>query len=174
MPFEVKVVTDLIKASEYNGFFDSGFNIADFAQKAVFRGLKGEDLWTSQMLELVMARFRQHIASHEMEPEKTDEFLSMLSSKIIVDLDRIRRCFYGIPEPKTAKDVEEAPFNEATMNPVLETVLAVSELSKAAWKALPDSLKKRVHNAVAVGKTELAKRLVSGLVDESELVELFP
>ena len=93
---EVQVVTNLVNASEYRGIFDSGFNLADFAQKAEFHGMKGEQLWTDQMLERVMARFRQHIASHETKPEEIDNLLGVLSSKIDVDLNRIRRCFYGI------------------------------------------------------------------------------
>jgi hypothetical protein len=37
---------------------------------------------------------------------------------------------------------KKAPLDEANMNPALETVLAVSELSKSAWNKLPESLKK--------------------------------
>lgn len=72
----------------------------------------------------------------------------------------------------TGEDREET-FNEATINPALETVLAVTALSKATWKALPDSIKKQIHDAVKNGKLEIVKKLVSSIGDDSELVELF-
>ncbi len=148
LPPDVQVVANLIKASEYSGLFDSGFNIADFAQKAEFHGMKGEQLWNDQMLERLMARFRQHIASHETKPEEIDNLLCVLSSKITVDLNRIRRCFYGILDPKP-------------MNPAVETILAALQISRATWNALPDETKQQIHEAVAKGQLEVAKRLVS-------------
>src|SRR4030042_1627985 len=86
-PLEIQIVTRLIKLSEYNSIFDSGFNLAVFAQKAEFRGMKGEPYWSDQMLEAVMERFRQQYRSHDMKPEDADSQLALLSSKIGVDLN---------------------------------------------------------------------------------------
>jgi len=68
---------------------------------------------------------------------------------------------------------KNAVLDEATMNPALETVLAVAEISEAAWKALPKALQKQIHEAVRVGKTALAKKLASKIGLESETVDLF-
>jgi hypothetical protein len=157
LPPEVQVVANLIKNAEYSGIFDSGFNLADFAQKAEFRGMKGEQLWTDQMLERLMARFRQHIASHETKSEDIDNLLGVLSSKIAVDLNRVRRCFYGILDLKHTKKAEESPIN-----PAVETILAALQISRATWDALPDGTKQQIHEAVAKGQLELAKGLVAG------------
>lgn len=157
LPPEVQVVVNLIKNAEYHGMFDQGFNIADFSQKAEFRGMKGEQLWTDQMLERLMARFRQHIASHETKPEDIDNLLGVLSSKIAVDLNRIRRCFYGIIDLTNIKKPREAP-----LNPAVETILAALQISRATWDALPDGTKQQIHEAVAKGQLELAKGLVAG------------
>ena len=157
LPPELQVIANLIKNAEYSGIFDSGFNLADFAQKAEFRGLKGEQLWTDQMLERLMARFRQHIASHETKPEDIDNLLGVLSSKITVDLNRIRRCFYGITDQTNIKKLREAP-----LNPAVETILAALQISRATWDALPDGTKQQIHEAVAKGQLELAKGLVAG------------
>jgi len=156
LPPEIQVVANLIKASEYSGLFDSGFSLGDFAQKAQFRGMKGDQLWTHEMLERVMTRFRQHIAGHETKPEDLDNVLGVLSSKISVDLDRIRRCFYGITDLTNIKKPREAP-----LNPAVETILAALQISRATWDALPDGTKQQIHEAVAKGQLEVAKRLVS-------------
>lgn len=71
-------------------------------------------------------------------------------------------------------NAKKALLDEAAMNPALETVLAVTALSKAAWKALPEPLKKQIHEAVRVGKTDLAKKLASTVGVPSEIVDLFP
>ncbi|MGE5533375.1 MAG: hypothetical protein ACM3UN_03390 [Bacillota bacterium] len=112
IPAELQAVDAIIKSSEYRGIFDSGFNIVTFAQQAEYRGMKGEKVWTQEMLQQAMTRYQQQVATHPIEPEKIDEALRMLSTKINVNIDRIRRCFYGIPEP-TSKAVasESAPVD---------------------------------------------------------------
>jgi hypothetical protein len=112
IPVQLQAVVAVIKASEYSGIFDSGFNIIIFAQQAEYRGMTGEALWTQEMLQKAMSRYQQHIASHPIEPEKIDEALCLLSAKINVNIDRIRRCFYGIPEPiqKIPKVLTPAEF----------------------------------------------------------------
>ena len=50
----------------------------------------------------------------------------------------------------------------SSMNPALETVLAVVEISEQTWKALPAPLRKQIHEAVVKGQLELAKGLVAG------------
>jgi len=154
---ELQIVANLIKNAEYSGMFDSGFNLADFAQKAEFRGMKGEQFWTDQMLERLMVRFRQHIASHETKPEVIDGLLGVLSSKISVDLNRVRRCFYGILDLKHLKKTEES-----SMNPAVETILAALQISQATWNALPEGTKQYIHELVAKGQLEIAKGVVAG------------
>lgn len=73
---------------------------------------------------------------------------------------------------KDSGDKEQA-FDEATMNPALETVLAVTALSKEAWQALPDGTKKQIHEAVKTGKLDILKKLVAGVAELPETVELF-
>ncbi len=99
LSIQLQAINIMIKASEHNGIFDSGFSLPDLAQNAEYRGMKGEQLWTAEMLEKVITRFRQHIATHQTEPKDIDALLTLLSTKINVNIDRIRRCFYGIPEP---------------------------------------------------------------------------
>jgi hypothetical protein len=96
---QLKAVVAIIKESEHDGFFGTGFSIQEAAQKAEFRGLKGEEMWTQEMLQKVTSQYQQQIDSHPTEPEKIDEALHLLSAKISVNIDRIRRCYYGIPEP---------------------------------------------------------------------------
>lgn len=103
---QLHAVTDIIKASEYSSIFDSGFNIVTFAQQAEYRGMKGEEIWTHEMLQKAMSRYQKQIATHPTEPEKIDEALRLLSAKINVNIDRIRRCFYGIPEPSSQSSPE--------------------------------------------------------------------
>ena len=45
------------------------------------------------------------------------------------------------------------------MNPALETILLVAEISHEAWNRLPDKRKEQIHRAVANGQIELARRL---------------
>ena len=111
VPVQIQAVTAVIKASEYHGLFDSGFNIVTFAQQAEYRGMKGEELWTQEMLQQPMTRYQQQVASHPTEPEKIDAALNLLSAKINVNIDRIRRCFYGIPEPNPKAAPEPAPVD---------------------------------------------------------------
>lgn len=157
----LQLVKQLIQASIYEGFLDSGLNVDKLAQNAEFRGMKGEALWQSEPLGEVMSAIRQHFATHPTEPEKVDASLNVLARKICVDLDRIRRCYYQIPEPVDCqkKPTEETPFAEATMNPALPTVLDISGLTKEAWEALTNSAKKQIHDAVRDGKTDIAKKL---------------
>lgn len=62
------------------------------------------------------------------------------------------------PQPQIFKDMEK-PSSE---NPAVETVLAVVQVSEQAWKALPEPIRKQVHEAVAKGQLEWAKGLVTG------------
>lgn len=157
LPPELQVVANLMKSAEYSGLFDSGFSLADFAQKAEWRGMKGELFWADHMLERVMARFRSHIASHETKPEDIDAVLRLLSTKIGVDLDRIRRCLFGIADLTSTKKPREAP-----LNPAVETILAALQISQATWNALPEGTKQYVHELVAKGQLEIAKGVVAG------------
>ncbi len=68
----------------------------------------------------------------------------------------------------------KAPLDEASMNPALEPVLVATALSKAAWKALPEPLKKQIHEAVRIGKIDFAKKLASQVGITPETVDLFP
>lgn len=102
------------------------------------------------------------------------EYLTLkLGNEAIVKLQE------RIPEKFPDLDVgngsdKKAALDNASMNPALERVLEVIALSKAAWKALPEALKEQIHEAVRVGKTELAKKLASQIGLESETVDLFP
>jgi len=160
MPLELQVVTELIKRSEYSGIFDSGFNLDVFAQKAEFRGMKGEQYWSDQMLEAVLERFRQQYRSHDMKPEDADSQLALLSSKIGVDLNRLRRAFYGIPDLSHQKP----------MNPDPATIMAIIGISQAAWKALPEDKKQQIHDAIVKGQLGLAKSLVGTAIDAAKAV----
>ena len=123
---QLKAVVEIIGESEHNGFFGTGFSIQEAAQKAEFRGLKGEEMWTQEMLQKVTSRYQQHITSRqndETKPEKIDVALLFVSAKISVNIDRIRRCFYGIPEP-ISKASEPTPVDlfpeEETDEPSME------------------------------------------------------
>jgi hypothetical protein len=164
MPLEIQIVTRLIKLSEYNGIFDSGFNLADFAQKAELRGMKGEPYWSDQMLEAVMERFRQHYRSHDMKPEDADSQLALLSSKIGVDLNRLRRAFYGYP------DLSHQKTTETPMNPDPTTIMAIIGINQAAWKALPEDKKQQIHDAIVKGQLGLAKSLVGAVTGAAKAV----
>ena len=108
---QLSAVIAIIKESEHDGFFGTGFSIQEVAQKAEFRGMKGEEIWSQEMLQKITARYQQHIASHQTEPEKIDEALNLLSAKINVNIDRVRRCYYGIPEPIGKAVAEPAPVD---------------------------------------------------------------
>lgn len=45
------------------------------------------------------------------------------------------------------------------MNPALETVLLVASISREAWNRLPDKRKAQIHEAVRLGRIEVARRL---------------
>jgi hypothetical protein len=62
------------------------------------------------------------------------------------------------PQPQIFKNMEKT----SSENPTLETVLTVVQVSEKAWKTLPESIRKQVHEAVAKGQLELAKGLVTG------------
>jgi hypothetical protein len=101
------------------------------------------------------------------------EYLTLkLGSEAIAKLrERISEKF---PDLNIANVRDKATFDETEMNPALETVLVATALSKAAWKALPEPLQKQIHEAVRVGKTDLAKKLASTIGVASEIVDLFP
>lgn len=165
LPPEVQIIANLIKASEYHGIFDSGFNIADFAQKAEWRGMVGEQFWSDSMLEALMNRFRQHVTSHDVNPEEADGFLRQLASKISLDLNRVRRAYYG-----TLDLTKKAKQPQASINPAVETILAALQISRAAWDALPEGTKQQVHEAVAKGQLEVAKKLVAAAVGTASTI----
>ncbi len=154
------LVDKVIQDSRCNGFFDSGdFSIDKFAQNSEFRGLKNDAFWTRARLDMVTTAFRQYVSSHPTEPEKIDASLQRLAAKINVNIDRLRRCYYEVPESEPEKANEEPPFDDKKMNPALPTVLDVSGLTKEAWGALTNSAKKQIHDAVRDGKTDIAKKL---------------
>jgi hypothetical protein len=96
---QLKAVIAITKESTHDSFFGTGFSIEEVAQKAVFRGMTGEAIWTQPLLEKIISPYQKHVASNPTEPQKIDSALTLLSTKINVNIDRVRRCFYGIPEP---------------------------------------------------------------------------
>lgn len=48
---------------------------------------------------------------------------------------------------------------KSKMNPALETVLLVASISREAWNRLPNKRKEQIHQAVAKGQIEVARRL---------------
>lgn len=101
------------------------------------------------------------------------EYLQMkLGNDASVKLNERRPDLFPELDAFTGDD-EEAFFDEENINPALPVVLAVAELSKTAWKALPNSLKKKIHDAVKTGNTALAKRLAFQPQSEPEAVDLF-
>lgn len=104
------------------------------------------------------------------------EYLQLkLGNEVIAKIqERIPEKF---PELVCRESDKEAMLDDATMNPALETVLAVAQISKATWEAFPDSWKKRIHEAVRVGSVDVVKKLVSQamkVVGIEEMVDLFP
>ncbi|MCL5949591.1 MAG: hypothetical protein M1490_03845 [Candidatus Bathyarchaeota archaeon] len=55
---QLSAVIVIIKESEHDGFFGIGFSIQEVAQKAEFRGMKGEEIWTLEMLQKITSRYQ--------------------------------------------------------------------------------------------------------------------
>jgi hypothetical protein len=110
LPPELKVVADLLDACTTQGIFGRGFDINTFIKKAEFRGLVAE-YWDDAKLDLAMARLRKQTIEDAKSEEDLDKILQTLASKIQVEVNQIRRIFYGIelanPKPKEKKGEEE-------------------------------------------------------------------
>ncbi len=120
--------------------------------------------------------YNLHIIANDLRAKPTTlqaEYLNMkIGNDAFAKLKKRRPDLFPEINAFTGDD-EETFFDEENLNPALPTVLAVSALSKAAWKALPNSLKKQIHDAVRAGKTDLAKRLAFQPLSEPEAVDLF-
>jgi hypothetical protein len=105
-----KKLTKTGKVVEWGGLV-TRFNLKKVSDKAFLWGLKGQELWSKEALELVIAPYREYALRQKL-PEKTiDEDLDYFAKKTGVDLNRARRVFYQIdiePEEKPKKLVEEA------------------------------------------------------------------
>jgi hypothetical protein len=62
--------------------------------------------------------------------------------------------------------------NPSQENVTLETILAVIGENAEVWRALPESVKKQVHDAVAKGQVDLAKGLVVGAKATMEIEDI--
>lgn len=83
--------------------------------------------------------YNLHLLSHELKAKLLPLESAYLKLKIGKDAfaklqeRRPDLC----PKPTITNESDKKVLDEATMNPALETVLAVTALSKATWKALP-------------------------------------
>jgi hypothetical protein len=105
------------------------------------------------------------------------EYLQMkLGTEAIAKLQQ--RIPERFPDLSNSKEIDKkATSDDEEMNPALETVLTVTQISKNTWEALPEEWKKRIHEAVRDGSVDLAKKLVSQalkVVGFDETVDLFP
>ncbi len=124
--------------------------------------------------------YNVHTIANEIRAPLTVLQLEYLQLKL--GIEAIAKLQQRIPEKfsdlNLAKESDmKATFDEVSMNPALETVLAVAQISKTTWEALPDSWKKRIHEAVRGGSIDLAKSLVSqamNAVGIQDSVDLFP
>lgn len=97
---EQQMMQTLIDQSERHGFLSSGFDFETFFAKCEHHGLVGAEQWTDEMLRMVMDRLTQQATSDELDEEKIDSTLSVFSQKINIDLNRIRRAYWNVPDLK--------------------------------------------------------------------------
>jgi hypothetical protein len=105
------------------------------------------------------------------------EYLQLkLGSEAIAKLQQ--RIPERFPDLSNSKEIDKkATSDDEEMNPALETVLTVAQISKSTWDAFPEEWKKRIHESVRDGSVDLAKKLVSQalkVVGFDETVDLFP
>jgi hypothetical protein len=97
-----EVVEKVAKKGVSQFLWDWKFNIRDVALSLEFRALKGEDLWVSEVLEIVLSPFREHVKRQGFDEATVDGDLKFLAEKIGVPIDKIRKQFYvfefGKPE----------------------------------------------------------------------------
>jgi hypothetical protein len=109
-------------------------------------------------------------------PLQVEYIMSQISTDAFEKLKKLRPDIFlkeSAIDEESEQDQTDEDFDE-TLNPALETVLAVTALSKTAWQALPKTQKKQIHDAVKNGKVEIAKKIASGIETAAEAVELFP
>jgi len=92
-----KIVAKIVKSGRIQFLWDESYDLAKVAQCLAFRGLVGEDLWTNDLLELVLAPFRDYARKQEMTENDIDKSLLSLATKIAIDVNRLRYLFY-LPE----------------------------------------------------------------------------
>jgi hypothetical protein len=105
IPSEFKVIKGLISEAEWSNLFSSGFNLETFTQKAELRGLIGKEFWTDEMLRMPLARYKRHVVAEGIAEDKADVPIQGMAKRLNLDLNYLRRLFYGIEKTK-GKSVE--------------------------------------------------------------------
>jgi hypothetical protein len=100
LPSELKLTKELISEAEWNNFLSSGFSLETFTQKAELRGLIGREHWTDEMLRMPLARYKQHVVAEGISEDKADLPIQDMAKRLNLDLNHLRRLYYGIEKIK--------------------------------------------------------------------------
>lgn len=118
--------------------------------------------------------YNVHALANEIRAVLTILQLEYLQLKL--GSEAIEKLRQRIPEKFPNLENSKEALDEGSMNPALETVLAVADISRTSWDALPNSWKRQIHEAVRNGSIDLAKSLVSKAMKTlgiEETVDLF-
>lgn len=169
MPTECKTMPAFKKAYLFLKLKDT----AD--RKRVFNALKLDEDFdevqeTQKILDIASKRNQEGVLINYSIPSIANEIRSDLKPVAVEYLQlKLGQKALNIIRERTRDKFPKSNFEIASsMSPALETVLAVAQISKATWNALPDDLKAQIHKAVREGKTTLAKKLALQLDDNEE------
>lgn len=95
LPPDLKIIADLIEQCTSHGFFGTGFDVNAFLKKLEFRGLTA-DFLTDPMLALILGSYRKQAIADTKSEEDVDNTLKTMSTKLGVDVNKIRRIFYTV------------------------------------------------------------------------------
>lgn len=102
--------------------WERGYDLDKVAQHLEYYGFVGAELYTDDLLELILAPFRDYTKQEEMSEKNIDESLELLAKKIGVDINILRRLFYSTEfERFKMKVVKAEEPKEETMKGIEET-----------------------------------------------------
>ena len=105
-----EIIAKIVKEGASQFLWNWSFDLHTVGSRLEFRGLKGEGLWDSELLEMVLVPYREHVKRQNLDEAQVDADLKFLAEKIAMPIDKIRKQFYVFEFGKSEKaESEKAP-----------------------------------------------------------------
>jgi hypothetical protein len=125
-----EIVEKIVKQGISQFLWDWSFDLISVASRLEFRAIKGKDIWTAELLEIVLVPYREHVRRQGLNEAQVDQDLRVLAEKIDLPIDMIRKQFYafefGEPskeQPKASQKVETSKSETAQASTEKEEIV---------------------------------------------------